>query len=67
LAGLLDLKAERERLEHELAEAQSQITRLEKLLASPFAQKAPPEVVEKERAKLTEYQETAGKILQQLG
>jgi len=67
LAGLVDAEAERERLEKELAEAQSQIQRLEKLLVSPFAQKAPPEVVQKERDKLATYQETAERIRQQLG
>jgi len=40
---------------------------LEKLLASPFAEKAPPEVVQKERDKLEDYRETAEKIKQQLG
>jgi len=67
LAGLVDLEAERARLEKELAEAQSQIARLEKLLASPFAQKAPAEVVAKEREKLDAYQETAERLQQQLG
>jgi valyl-tRNA synthetase len=67
LAGLVDVEAERERLEKELADAVSQIERLEKLLASPFAQKAPEEVVNKERDRLTEYQETAERIRQQLG
>ncbi len=67
LAGLVDVEAERDRLEKELAEAQSQIQRLEKLLASPFAEKAPPEVVQKEREKLATYQETAERIQQQLG
>ncbi|MBG0787266.1 MAG: valine--tRNA ligase, partial [Anaerolineaceae bacterium] len=52
LAGLVDVEAERERLAKELAEAESQIERLEKLLNSPFAQKAPAAVVDKERAKL---------------
>ncbi|MDY6846961.1 MAG: class I tRNA ligase family protein, partial [Chloroflexota bacterium] len=66
LAGLVDVEAERERLEKELAEAEGQIKRLEKLLASPFAQKAPAEVVQKERDKLADYQETAQKIRQQL-
>ncbi len=41
LAGLVDMEAERERLEKELAEAEVQIARLEKLLASPFARKSP--------------------------
>jgi valyl-tRNA synthetase len=67
LAGLVDLEAERARLEKELTEAQSQIERLDKLLASPFAQKAPPDVVEKEREKLAAYQETAERLQQQLG
>jgi valyl-tRNA synthetase len=67
LAGLVNVEAERERLEKELAEAESQIQRLEKLLSSPFAQKAPAEVVEKERNKLAEYQETADRLKQQLG
>lgn len=66
LAGLVDVEAERDRLEKELAEAESQIARLEKLLASPFAEKAPPAVVEKEREKLETYRETAGRIQQQL-
>jgi valyl-tRNA synthetase len=63
---LVDVEAERERLEKELAEAQSQIKRLEKLLASPFAEKAPPDVVQKERDKLEEYLETAERLQQQL-
>jgi valyl-tRNA synthetase len=49
-----------------LAEAQSQIERLEKLLASPFAEKAPPDVVQKERDKLTGFKETAIKLKDQI-
>lgn len=66
LAGLVDVAAERERLEKELAEAESQVQRLEKLLGSSFAEKAPPEVVERERARLEEHRETAERIRQQL-
>jgi valyl-tRNA synthetase len=66
LAGLVDPQAERARLEKELAEVQMQVERLEKLLASPFAQKAPPDVVDKEREKLAAYQETAERLKQQL-
>ena len=40
--------------------------RLENLLASPFAQKAPAEVVAKERETLATYQETADRLQQQL-
>jgi valyl-tRNA synthetase len=66
LAGLVDPDAERDRLARELAEAQAQVTRLEKLLASDFAVKAPPALVQKEREKLEAYRETAGKIGAQL-
>jgi valyl-tRNA synthetase len=57
---------DRSRLEKELAEAESHIQRLEKLLGSDFAGKAPAAVVQKERAKLAAYQETAEKIRAQL-
>jgi valyl-tRNA synthetase len=66
MAGLVDIEAERERLEKELADAEAQIKRLEKLLASPFSGKAPAEVVENERARLATYQETAERIRGQL-
>ena len=67
LAEMVNLEAERARLEKELATIQGEITRLEVLLASPFGQKAPPAVVEKERQKLEAYRDTALKITQQLG
>ncbi len=66
LADLVDIAEERARLEKELAEAEAQITRLEKLLASPFAEKAPPPVVQKERDKLANFQQTAEKLRAQL-
>jgi len=66
LAGMVDLEQERARLEKELSEANSQIARLEKLLASDFARKAPEAVVTKEREKLAAYKETADKIKAQL-
>ena len=67
LAGMIDLEQERARLEKELVEAESHIARLEKLLASDFAKKAPEAVVAKEREKLAAYRETAEKIKAQLG
>jgi len=66
LAGMVDLEQERARLEKELAEAESQVARLEKLLASDFAKKAPEAVVAKEREKLAAFKETAEKIKAQL-
>ncbi len=66
LAEMSDPAEERARLTKELAESEAQIARLEKLLASDFAAKAPPQVVQKEREKLLLYQETAAKIRAQL-
>jgi valyl-tRNA synthetase len=66
LAGMVDESAERTRLQKELSEAEAQITRLEKLLASDFAQKAPPAIVQKEREKLQTFQQTAEKIRKKL-
>jgi len=66
LAGMVDESAERERLAKELAEAESHIARLEKLLSSDFAGKAPAAVVAKEREKLAGYKETAEKLKSQL-
>ncbi|MFZ5822004.1 MAG: valine--tRNA ligase [Chloroflexota bacterium] len=66
LAGMVDLEAERARLQKDLAEAEAHIQRLEKLLASDFAKKAPEAVVAKEREKLAGFKETAGKIKAQL-
>ena len=66
LSGFADAGAERGKLESDLLQAEAQIERLEKLLASEFSQKAPPAVVAKERAHLAEFQETASKIQDQL-
>ena len=66
MSGLVDVEAERQRLQKDLQEAEAQIKRLEKLLASPFSQKAPPEVVQNEREKLQTYRETVARIMQQL-
>jgi valyl-tRNA synthetase len=67
LSGLVDSAEERARLEKDLAETESQIARLETLLGSDFASKAPAAVVNKEREKLAAYKETADKIKAQLG
>jgi len=66
LAELVDTAEQRARLEKDLGEAESQIQRLEALLAGPFAEKAPPPLVEKEREKLAGYRETADKLRAQL-
>lgn len=66
LAELVDVQEERGRLEKELQEVEDQINRLENMLAGPFAEKAPEAVVQKERNRLANYQETAEKINAQL-
>ncbi len=58
LAGLVDVDAERVRLEKEAAGLREALARLEARLANAaFTTKAPAAVVDKERARLVEYQE----------
>ena len=66
LAGMVDVTNDKPRLEKELKEAQSHIERLEKLLSSDFANKAPAALVAKEAEKLAAYKNTAEKITAQL-
>ena len=66
IAGMMDVEEERARLERDMEDARSQIVRIRNLLASPFAEKAPPDVVQKERERLEEYEETVEKLHQQL-
>ncbi len=66
LADLVDTEAERLRLQKELDGINVQIARLETLLAGGFTEKAPAAVVEKERGRLAGYQETAGKLKEQI-
>ncbi len=66
LADLVDVEEERARLQKELAQTEAQIERLEKLLASPFSEKAPPPVVQKERDKLARAKAQAEKLRKQL-
>jgi valyl-tRNA synthetase len=65
----IDTEAETARIENEIDALENQIERLEKLLDSPFADKAPNDVVEKERQRLTEHRasrDTLAKHLQEL-
>jgi valyl-tRNA synthetase len=62
-----DIEKDKVRLEKELKEAESHIERLEKLLSSDFANKAPAALVQKEREKLDAYKQTAEKLKAQLG
>lgn len=61
LAGIIDLTAERARLEKEIAAFDSDIGHVNKKLGNPnFVSRAAPEVVDEQRAKLAEAE--AGKI-----
>lgn len=66
LTELVESSEERRRLEKDLEETQGQIERLEKLLNSSFALKAPETVVQKEREKLANYLVVAEKLRAQL-
>ncbi|MEJ2564155.1 MAG: hypothetical protein P8Z42_15960, partial [Anaerolineales bacterium] len=66
LEDAIDVETERERLTEEYAEVDSQIERLEKLLAGPFSERAPGDVVQKERDRLVEFQQAAEKIKTQM-
>ena len=66
LSSLVDLEEERARFQKDLKETETQIVRLEELLAGPFAEKAPEAVVQNEQEKLEGYRDTAEKISAQL-
>lgn len=65
-ATLEDSSADPARVQKEIETLQSQISRLEGLLASDFASKAPAPVVEKERIKLAEFKESLQKLKKQI-
>ena len=71
LEGVVDLDAEGERLRSELADCDKNLGRVEKLVSNPnFREKARPDVVENEEARLAELrdrQQRLNEILQQLG
>ena len=68
MAGLIDKDAELSRLDKAIEKAQGEIKRVEgKLNNQNFVSKAPPAVIDKERAKLAEQQETLQTLQQQHG
>jgi valyl-tRNA synthetase len=66
MAGMVDSSEEHDRLSKALSDAQEQVIRLENLLASSFAERAPAQIVQKERDKLASFQETVEKLRKQL-
>jgi valyl-tRNA synthetase len=68
LGSMVDLEAERERLRKEIAENQTEVTRLEdRLKDEAFLVKAPAAVVDKERDKLATRKGKLERLKQQLG
>jgi valyl-tRNA synthetase len=63
LEGIIDIERERTRLRKELDRVQSMVTGLTAKLSNPdFLERAPVEVVGKEREKLATFSETLGKL-----
>ena len=66
MAGLIDKGAELARLDKEIARLQGEVQRVGgKLSNAAFVDKAPAEVIEKERAKLAEAEQALGKLAEQ--
>lgn len=66
LGELVDVDAETRRLASEEERLSGEISRLQKLLASPFAERAPAAVVEREQERLAQYLTAVAAIRQQL-
>jgi valyl-tRNA synthetase len=66
MAGLIDKEAELARLEKEIQKINNDLPRVEGKLNNPaFVDKAPPEVIDKEKAKLTELRSMLNNLEQQ--
>jgi valyl-tRNA synthetase len=63
LAGVIDLEQERQRLDRELAKAREELARFDQKLANPkFLDRAPADVVETQRARRAEVEQTRQKL-----
>ncbi|MEE8354110.1 MAG: valine--tRNA ligase, partial [Dehalococcoidales bacterium] len=67
MESMVDLDAERQRLGHEITQAETEIARLETRLADQaFLGKAPAAVIERERRRLAERHDRAARLKQEL-
>ena len=68
LEGLVDLEAEKKRIEAEIAKVKKELVRSEGMLGNPkFVENAKPEVVQQERARLEEWREKMSQLEELLG
>ena len=68
LAGMVDLEAEKKRLQKEIENLEKQIQRISGMLNNPgYVNKAPAELVEKERVRLVEFQAKHQQLGERLG
>jgi valyl-tRNA synthetase len=66
MAGLIDKSAELARLEKEIQKLKNELPRIEAKLKNPaFVDKAPPEVINKEKTKLADLQTSLDNLEQQ--
>ena len=64
---LVDLAAEKERLEGEKTKLEAEVARAEKMLSNPgFVSKAPEAKINEEKAKLVKYQEMLDNVIERL-
>ncbi|HOT74294.1 MAG TPA: class I tRNA ligase family protein, partial [Candidatus Wallbacteria bacterium] len=64
LAGLIDINKEKDRLSREIAKAEEELARVNnKLQNKNFVERAAPDVVEKEKAKLEKYAQIKEKLI----
>jgi len=63
MTSMLDIQAEKQRLKKEIGQMQTNVSRLEKMLANKaFMTKAPQAVVDKEKAKLLSAKDSLGRL-----
>jgi valyl-tRNA synthetase len=63
LAGAIDLDEERKRLDQELAKAVAELARFDQKIANPkFIERAPAEVVDEQRSRRAEAEQTRQKL-----
>ncbi len=64
---LVDIAAEKQRLENEKAKLESEVARAEKMLSNPgFVNKAPEAKINEEKAKLSKYKEMLESVIERL-